>query len=1151
MKKILLIFLLLLSNKLVPQIKNDKLVTCIHKYVTFQAWELVKYIHPEVGWTDMHQAMKNPVTGQYGDPMSNEYDGNRPWELGKILTGSFREDKEDPVYSYCGLFNEKITYTHFWDADFGDYGRGFKHNVEDSYEKMKTYWTSEIPGGGGHRISVGPITTTNGGVWSISVRYSNLAEFYKIPINGFIDYVRPYSPCDEYEWIELPETYPLVDYFMYECGMSEQDALIRKNKIIWEIVGRMCHLIEDMGVPAHVHDDGHPISDYYETEYLGNQQHFTDKTYIDAYNQGGFYQTDPIININNLQNPIRTITYLANQLSDRFPSDDGDADETFTSSYNTDDANFIYYQLQPIYTDLSEYPTEHFGYDPPPGLMETILNTNYVYSIRAVAGFLWYIYNQFNIQIIPASIDIYSPEKYGCSTLPASVRMTEYPFTFPCHFKLVRPYDNQQFEYSIYFRQDGVEHYVNSGTVQVNTDIYSYCTINSTNGPCLNRTAEIKIYAHPVGNVNDMSIKTYSFIPYYSTDLVCNSSLKSALAGNICYSGNTSGIFINETSCYSINSANRIKVSRTVSKNSNQKIVFDLNNTIGYDYGYRPPPPFPTIPLRFSGPWAGIENETPTSSTLYTYVYYLTQNVNQWVPCPPEKAGITYHLEEHNYAPEISGFYPSPYVVYGSTPRTFTCQLKNGTSPVTYTWGWSCQPPGAYSLSANGNQITITYNFDPVPFFPLTVWCTATNSYGTPSTVQFRPTHSSNMGCPWLFVEGEDAVLTEDNNLLHKSKLLDFTGMDITDRYVLSKSPGIRDSTITLSIGETLTDTSFINSIKLYAVDHPVGTKLCITEDNQIAIFDSASVVSVEQAYLNDIEITDDIQFHIIPRGPVDNDTLDHVSATFGKNNFTNSSIIADLKYNPNQVSYYKNYDGLLSANLNNSTFISYLTRREYKSITAIPIDNGGDYPTINSIDIDWLRGNEIRYIAIASLSYNGFNSTELPFLSAYNSSQNDDIYKVIGLDSLYSLIDFSNSLILKFRALSEPPSDSQIRDYIIEVNGRIGSYLNNLDNLKPKNKLIKKIKNASIPLKNQLNHNYPNPFNPITKIKYSIEKQGLVKMKIYDILGREIKTLVNEVRNPGEYIVEFNGSNLASGVYFYRMECNGFTDIKRMMLIK
>ena len=83
------------------------------------------------------------------------------------------------------------------------------------------------------------------------------------------------------------------------------------------------------------------------------------------------------------------------------------------------------------------------------------------------------------------------------------------------------------------------------------------------------------------------------------------------------------------------------------------------------------------------------------------------------------------------------------------------------------------------------------------------------------------------------------------------------------------------------------------------------------------------------------------------------------------------------------------------------------------------------------------------------------------------------------------------------------------------------------------------------------LTQNYPNPFNPVTKINFDIPKQGLVSLRIYDVLGREVRTLVNEFKAPGSYSVDFNGADLSSGVYFYRLESNGFTDIKKMLLIK
>lgn len=89
------------------------------------------------------------------------------------------------------------------------------------------------------------------------------------------------------------------------------------------------------------------------------------------------------------------------------------------------------------------------------------------------------------------------------------------------------------------------------------------------------------------------------------------------------------------------------------------------------------------------------------------------------------------------------------------------------------------------------------------------------------------------------------------------------------------------------------------------------------------------------------------------------------------------------------------------------------------------------------------------------------------------------------------------------------------------------------------------------LPVKYSLEQNYPNPFNPVTRINYAIAKEGFVKLTIYDLLGREVNVLVNEVKNAGYYSVDFNGVNLSSGVYFYKLESNGFVDTKKLTLIK
>jgi photosystem II stability/assembly factor-like uncharacterized protein len=82
---------------------------------------------------------------------------------------------------------------------------------------------------------------------------------------------------------------------------------------------------------------------------------------------------------------------------------------------------------------------------------------------------------------------------------------------------------------------------------------------------------------------------------------------------------------------------------------------------------------------------------------------------------------------------------------------------------------------------------------------------------------------------------------------------------------------------------------------------------------------------------------------------------------------------------------------------------------------------------------------------------------------------------------------------------------------------------------------------------------NYPNPFNPSTKIRYDIKKDGFVSLKIYDLTGKEVENLINENQKAGTYEYQFSiyKNNLASGAYFYKLQINGFTDVKRMLLIK
>ena len=112
-----------------------------------------------------------------------------------------------------------------------------------------------------------------------------------------------------------------------------------------------------------------------------------------------------------------------------------------------------------------------------------------------------------------------------------------------------------------------------------------------------------------------------------------------------------------------------------------------------------------------------------------------------------------------------------------------------------------------------------------------------------------------------------------------------------------------------------------------------------------------------------------------------------------------------------------------------------------------------------------------------------------------------------------------------------------------VRSNGKISRYGTPLTAITPIT--------VTIPENYSLSQNYPNPFNPMTKINFSITKSGMTTLKVYDLLGKEVSTLINQNMSAGTYAVDFDGAKLSSGVYFYRLEVNGFSEVKRMTLLK
>lgn len=125
--------------------------------------------------------------------------------------------------------------------------------------------------------------------------------------------------------------------------------------------------------------------------------------------------------------------------------------------------------------------------------------------------------------------------------------------------------------------------------------------------------------------------------------------------------------------------------------------------------------------------------------------------------------------------------------------------------------------------------------------------------------------------------------------------------------------------------------------------------------------------------------------------------------------------------------------------------------------------------------------------------------------------------------------------------AFREHVADNQIAGSVLSLDlVRIGNKTIGIEN-----------ENNNIPAEFSLEQNYPNPFNPVTQITYSVAGSGFVSLKVYDVTGKETATLVNEFKPIGTYTLKFNASELASGMYFYRMFAGDYSETRKMILVK
>jgi hypothetical protein len=188
---------------------------------------------------------------------------------------------------------------------------------------------------------------------------------------------------------------------------------------------------------------------------------------------------------------------------------------------------------------------------------------------------------------------------------------------------------------------------------------------------------------------------------------------------------------------------------------------------------------------------------------------------------------------------------------------------------------------------------------------------------------------------------------------------------------------------------------------------------------------------------------------------------------------------------------------------------------------------------------------------------YRGYNTDcesepTYSFLAAVN--HNDSIY----IDNSLTLYDPEHATIqyctgdlltYSYKILAK---DKHGSESVKSERGMVSGYSTECGGGDEDNRQVSNNENQSdIPVVFSLKQNYPNPFNPTTNIQYDLPSDNFVSIKIFDITGREITTLVNEFKTAGRYSVGFNGANISSGIYYYKIEAGNFTQVRKMILLK
>ncbi|MCF8241654.1 MAG: T9SS type A sorting domain-containing protein [Melioribacteraceae bacterium] len=571
----------------------------------------------------------------------------------------------------------------------------------------------------------------------------------------------------------------------------------------------------------------------------------------------------------------------------------------------------------------------------------------------------------------------------------------------------------------------------------------------------------------------------------------------------------------------------------------------------------------------FSTPFvwsAGYYSETLDYSNLSPGSYQFRVTAKHWLDNQYKEYSQGFRIKTINFTvspipvPLIDHFVQDPKpICRGGTGRIIV-YLRNENSTdygdLKYYWSASNLPQDVELVQVpnyDKKYCTLVYhntklnsvNGDPIP--PATITCTVTNQTGSDreefSPIYFSTACSGGVECPTLSFTENDSMFT-DNTLLIGSP--DNPGVDIEDYYMVNERIKPQHKEVSFRIHEPEIAHTWLDNVDLLQVKAKPNENIAVTPEGEIISYKLPNkpftIILNDSIDVTAILADRDDNSYTFENG----DVLKLILGNKYKAGTTSYVVVDAYKPPPKEqefaeikTKYNKQAPGFNG--IEDKDF-GLFNLRPYKSTVCKKLDSAlGD-----TLLVEILQYGTIDLFTIAADEQTA-RVNELGLVSAVHSTYGDVKNALTSTDETYSEILPGEGIDIKF---ATPNNGIGNFRYILHVTGRYteGDSMFIAKQTAGENRGL-------IPEKTELVGAYPNPFNPSTTIEYTLKKDSPVTLKVYDILGSEVATLVNREEPAGRYSVIFNAAaingGLPSGVYIYRFQAGEYSDVKKMLLVK